>query len=737
VASVGIIDAKPTSLERKAHGTISPGEGTTGLGLSLVAAGPRERRLAQVALVLSLLVFGATLPFARVPLAHVPAFIPAYQSAFVVNDLITAVLLFGQFSVLRSRALLVLAAGYTYTAVLAFIHQLTFPGVYSPTGLFGAGAQTTAWLYMFWHGGFPLFIVAYALLKRQADAARIPVGPAIFCTVALVFGFALGATFLTTAGNAILPAVIENDQYTSQMLTVIGTVWTLSLVALVVLWQRRPHSVLDLWLMLVLCAWVFDIGLGAVFNSGRYDVGFYAGRVYGLLASSFVLIVLMVDTTRLHGALAATSRRLGELAGTLTERVRERTIELERTNATLTSEITQRQQTSKQLVQAQKMEAIGNLTGGIAHDFNNLLGVVIGNLGLLLDLRKDDPEVADLAGDAVTAATRGAELTRQLLAFSRRQALQPRRLDVNELVAETTKLLRRTLGEQIEITLALETGIWPVVADPVQLEASLTNLATNARDAMPKGGRLTIVTGCRHLDADYAEQHSEVTVGDYTMIEVSDSGAGIRAADLGRIFEPFFTTKELGKGTGLGLSMVFGFVKQSGGHIAVYSEEQIGTTFRLYLPRASENETAQAPARPVEIRPAQGEVVLAVEDQPAMRKILVRLLRELGYRVLEADNASAALAILERERADLLFTDIIMPGPTTGLDIARIATERWPAMRVVLTSGFPQANFADDVRLLEKVRMLSKPYRKDELARILREALDDEAARPEVSAVTG
>jgi signal transduction histidine kinase/ActR/RegA family two-component response regulator len=704
--------------------TANVGLGDAAAGLSLLDASPRARRIAEITLVLSVLVFAATLPFARMPLARVPAFIPAYQGAFVVNDIVTATLLFGQFSALRSRALLVLAGGYVYTAALAFIHQLTFPGAYAPTGLLGSGAQTTAWLFFFWHGGFPLFVIAYTLLTRKSREVRGPTGLAIGSTLVAVLCLACGATVLATAGSAMLPAVMENDRYSSEMLAVVAVVWGLSPVALVILWLRRPHSVLDLWLMVVLGAWIFDVGLSAVFNSGRYDVGFYAGRIYGLLASSFILVVLLVETTRLHRALAAATRQLRGLAGTLQDRVRERTIELERANEALTNEIKERQQTSKQLVQAQKMEAIGNLTGGIAHDFNNLLGVVIGNLGLLLDLRKDDAETADLAGDAFTAATRGAELTRQLLAFSRRQSLQPRRVAVNDLIAETTKLLRRTLGANIDISLDLGADVWTVVADPAQLESSITNLATNARDAMPKGGRLTITTGARYLDADYAEQHSEVAAGDYTAIEISDNGSGIPADKLNRIFEPFFTTKEPGKGTGLGLSMVFGFVKQSGGHITVYSEEGVGTTFRIYLPRAVEQDAVQAPPRPVELKPAQGETVLAVEDQPAMRKIVVRLLRELGYRVLEADNPKAALAILEKEEIDLLFTDVIMPGRMTGFDIARLAAKRWPLMRVVLTSGFPQANFADDPRMIDNVRMLTKPYRKEELASILRDALD-------------
>ena len=727
----------PTLVAYGSHDGARAGEGgASAASLSLVAASPRERRVAFAVLALSLAIFAATVPLARVPVERFTAFVPAYQAAITINDLVTATLLFGQFAASRARALLVLGGGYVYTAIFAFIHQLTFPGAYSPAGLLGAGPQTTAWLYMFWHGGFPLFVAAYAFLTREAPATSVRMVQAIVGIVAAVFAFAGGITALATAESAWLPALIVNNTYTSTMIWVVGTVWGLSVLALAILWRRRPHSVIDLWLMTVLCAWIFDIGLGAVFNSGRFDVGFYAGRIYGLLASAFVMIVLLVDTTRLHEAMAASAQQLADLAGTLQERVRERTAQLERTNESLKSEIAERQKTTKQLVQAQKMEAIGTLTGGIAHDFNNLLGVVMGNLGLILDVHREDAEVTELAGDAIAAATSGAELTRQLLAFSRRQPLQPRRIVVNDLVSEITKLLRRTLGDNIEVSLDLGADAWMVVADPAQLQSSLANLATNARDAMPKGGRLTIVTAARYLDADYAEQHEEVSVGDYTMIEISDTGQGIPSKDLGRIFEPFYTTKEIGRGTGLGLAMVFGFVKQSGGHINVYSEEGVGTTFRIYLPRALETGELRTPQSPIEIRRARGETVLAIEDQPAMRKLVVRLLRELGYRVLEAENGAAALEILERERVSLIFSDVVMPGGTTGLDIARIAAQRWPLVRIVLTSGFPQAHFSDEVAFLGNLRMLSKPYRKEELARALREALDGASGDAE-PALTG
>jgi len=387
-------------------------------------------------------------------------------------------------------------------------------------------------------------------------------------------------------------------------------------------------------------------------------------------------------------------------------------------------DVTQRDAIERQLAQAQKMEAIGNLTGGLAHDFNNLLGIIIGNLDLLRPLLDANSEADELAGESVDAALRGADLTRRLLAFAQRQPLQPQRSDVNELAAGIVKLLSRVLGENIEITLDRGAEIWPVAVDPTQLEAALVNLATNARDAMPNGGALTIATGTGSLDDDYTREHPETVPGDYAVIVVTDNGSGMAPEVMSRIFEPFYTTKERDKGTGLGLSMVFGFMKQSGGHINVYSEVGVGTTFRLYLPRAAAAAKEQGRAPAGRVAGGAGETVLVVEDNAGMRRIVVRQLRDLGFRVLEAENGAAGLAILEQEPVALLLTDVVMPGATTGFDLAHIAQKRWPEMRVVLTSGFPEAkvngNFGPAAA---PARMLVKPYRKDELARMLREAL--------------
>ena len=377
-----------------------------------------------------------------------------------------------------------------------------------------------------------------------------------------------------------------------------------------------------------------------------------------------------------------------------------------------------------QLRQAQKMEAIGNLAGGIAHDFNNLLAVIIGNLDLAKPLVGPKGDTAELVNESLEAALRGAELTQRLLAFARRQPLNPARLSLNELVTGMVRLLERTLGENVTIAIDLTADPWAVDVDAAQLESAIVNLATNARDAMPKGGTLMIATRNRHLDADYVAAYPELMSGDYALVEVSDTGTGMTADVMEQIFEPFFTTKELGKGTGLGLSMVFGFLKQSGGHITVYSEVDLGTTFRMYLPRAV-TAAKEAAETLTESAVGAGETILAVEDNEGLRRVVIRQLRKLGYRVLQAESAAAALTVLEQENVDLVFTDVVMPGEIDGFALARLVLRKYPAIKVVLTSGFPDTKMNGTLNALTpSVRLLSKPYRTDELARLLREALD-------------
>ncbi|MDB5377655.1 MAG: multi-sensor hybrid histidine kinase [Rubritepida sp.] len=395
-----------------------------------------------------------------------------------------------------------------------------------------------------------------------------------------------------------------------------------------------------------------------------------------------------------------------------------------------TAEAIQRQHASieelnRRLSQAQKMEAVGQLTGGIAHDFNNLLTVILGNAEFLVDDLADRPESRELALSMVMAAERGAELTRSLLAFARRQPLAPKAVDTNRLVLGMQGLLRRTLGEHIECRIVLNPGLWPAMVDSAQLESATLNLALNARDAMPSGGVLTIETSCTHLDAAYADQHPEVQAGDYVMVAVSDSGTGMAPEILAQAFEPFFTTKEVGKGTGLGLSMVYGFVRQTGGHITLYSECGEGTTVKLYLPRADALPAGAEPTRPAPAIGA-GEVVLAVEDNDLVRSHVTGELKALGYTVLSAASGAEALHIVhDRERRiDLLFTDVVMPGGLSGPDLARLALEVRPGLKLLYTSGYTENAVVHNGRLNPGAQLLTKPYRRQELARTLREVLE-------------
>ncbi|HLH93184.1 MAG TPA: PAS domain S-box protein [Xanthobacteraceae bacterium] len=386
-------------------------------------------------------------------------------------------------------------------------------------------------------------------------------------------------------------------------------------------------------------------------------------------------------------------------------------------------DVTEKLAAEEQLRQAQKMETIGQLTGGIAHDFNNILTVITGTIEILEDGVSDDPALAEIAHMIDEAAVRGAELTQRLLAFARRQPLQPRTTDINVLIVDAAKLLRPTLGEQIEIESVFEDDAWPALVDPSQLTSALINLAINARDAMPDGGKLVLETGNVHLDESYARGHAEVHPGPYVMIAVSDTGHGIPSAIRDKVFDPFFTTKGVGKGTGLGLSMVYGFVKQSNGHIKIYSEEGHGTTIKIYLPRAGEQADAAAAAPTLAIE-GGAETILVVEDDPLVRNYVAAQLGSLGYTTLTAANAAEALArIDDGEPFDLLFTDVIMPGSINGRQLADEASRRRPGVAVLFTSGYTENAIVHHGRLDPGVLLLAKPYRKSDLARMIRTAL--------------
>ena len=390
------------------------------------------------------------------------------------------------------------------------------------------------------------------------------------------------------------------------------------------------------------------------------------------------------------------------------------------------SDIGERRLAEVQLVHAQKMEAIGNLTGGMAHDFNNLLSVISLNLEFLLGRTGDEVQVRDHASRALQASLRGANLISQLLAFARRQTLAPQQINVNTWIRSIADLLDHMLGERVTISLELGDDLWPVNTDATRLETAIANLATNARDAMPRGGRLSINT--RNVQITHADVRTrpDVLPGDYVMIEVADTGTGMSPDVVNRIFEPFFTTKQEGHGTGLGLSMVFGFIRQSGGFITVDSKPGSGTTFRLNLPRgAGEVDVEPTWAAPAEIIGGP-ESILVVEDNEAVRFITADLLSQLGYDVIEARHPLEALDILASDRKiDLMFSDVVMPGGIDGFGLSLEAKRLRPELKLLLTSGF--AEFADRPNAgAEQIRMLGKPFRQSELATALREAFDSE-----------
>ncbi|MBV8169735.1 MAG: response regulator [Alphaproteobacteria bacterium] len=437
-------------------------------------------------------------------------------------------------------------------------------------------------------------------------------------------------------------------------------------------------------------------------TSGRYQVGWYAGRVYGLMAASFVLAALLIEAGDLYGRLI---RSLAEARA--------------RADALADSQ--------EQLRHAQKLEAMGQLTGGVAHDFNNLLTIIVGNLDLVSRHAEDPARVRRLTAAAQRAATRGSKLTQQLLVFARRQLLRPETLNPNRLLLDFEGLMRRAVGEPVQVELALDPALDPVRIDPGQFEAAVLNLVINARDATPNGGRILIATRNAALDEAQAQAIADAHPGAYAVIAVRDTGMGIPAALLGKVFEPFFTTKEIGKGSGLGLSQVYGFVRESGGHVRIDSVEGRGTSVELWLPRSTERVVEPADVTSsLPLRAATGgEVVLVVEDDEGVRELASEALHELGYVTIVAHNGPQALAVLRdaKKRIDILFSDVVMPGGMNGAQLAVEARRLRPALRVLLTSGYTADALSSDHGVDAATALLKKPYRTEDLAAHLRVVL--------------
>jgi PAS domain S-box-containing protein len=775
----------------------------------LAAAAPRrvEAAAAYLIALASCFTFALTAPVARRAMPQVAAFIPAYESALALTDLIAAVLLFAHFNRGKSFAVLMLACAYLFNALIIAPHLLTFPGVFSETGLLGAGTQSTAWLYCFWHGGFALFVLAFAVLRRTKPDARARTDPSAFVMAGvLATSIAVAAlTLLATAGESLLPTIIVNGDYSRLVTT--GTspaICALSGLALLLLLPRRHAGVLDLWMLVVMTAWLCDVLLSAVVGSSRFDLGWYAGRSFGLVAAITLLILLLAQFSRLDQTLESRTAQLrasetlikmffeyssecfavlaeAETGAFRYEEINAATLALygrtraevighttdellnpataRQLNAHLTAalqsstpyryerlqgdkiiealatslpldpggrrqilvsarDITERRNLEEQLRQAQKMEAVGQLTGGIAHDFNNMLAIITGSLDLARRrLANGADGVSKWLDNAAEGAARAATLTSRLLSFSRRQALEPKVLDLNNHVAVTSQLLRHTIQESVEIETVLAAGLWKVMVDPSQIENCLVNLAVNARDAMPNGGKLTVETRNAYLDERYTQLHSDLRPGQYVLVSVTDTGVGMSPEVAQHAFEPFFSTKPAGHGTGLGLSQVFGFIKQSNGHVKIYSEVGHGTSVNVYLPRHTGADALDdAPPAAPEPRAARGELVLVVEDDPAVRTMSAEALRTLGFVTLCAENPADALKLLgQNDQIALLFTDVVMPG-MTGRQLAEQARRMRSEIKVLYTTGYSRNAIVHNGVLDPDTVLLPKPFTVEELS---------------------
>jgi signal transduction histidine kinase/ActR/RegA family two-component response regulator len=658
--------------------------------LATLPAERNDRRLAFGVVLISAAVFLSAVPFAKVSIGPVSAFIPIYQSALVINDVVTAVLLFGQYASLRSRGVLVLAMGYLFTALMAVSHMLTFPGVFAPTGLLGAGPQSTAWMFMFWHGGFPLCVIAYSLLKRAGREPSEASGRAdfrIFASAGASVVAVCGFTILATSGQNLLPAIMRGDHFTSTQVVAIWTVWSLSLLALICLWWRRPHSVLDLWLMVVMCAWLFDIALAGMLNAARFDLGFYAGRIYGLLAATFVLVVLLVENSKLY-------------------------FELDRQNRSLEAMVRER---TERLLQSEKIATMGSLLAGVAHELNNPLAVVLGQTHLLRESTQEPRTVAAVE-KIMGGADRCVRIVRNFLALARQQSPERSLVGLNSLVEDSVDLLAYELrNDNVEVVLRLAPDLPILWADSHQLQQVLINMVTNAHHAVrqcPADARM--ITVATWSDGARRQVH----------IEIADTGPGIPADLHARIFEPFFTTKPVGQGTGLGLSLSRGIVEEHGGTITVDSEPGRGTRFRITLPVTARPTIADTPSKTETASPVATKTILVVDDERDLAEIVGEVLGLEGHRVEIASDGADALRRLEQQDYDLVLSDTKMP-VVDGVELFQEIQRRFPKLskHIIFLTG--DVLDAEKRRFLESsgAPFLTKPFDLGEVRRVVRRAL--------------
>lgn len=672
---------------------------------------------AAVALFLVAAVTFLLMPTARHKWPNVAMFVPAYQAILIGTYLLVSYLIYGYFLQTRIRSMLWLWSGCIYTAGILLAQFLSLPGAFVAGKRLLGGDQTTIWLWFFWHLGAGSMLLGYSVTEWRA-AGRIETNPGMsIARTGLVTALVLTVTLVVvTMLHDHLPVQDVGGDYSRVNASSYGTLLQLILfAALFFLWRAtRLATPISAWLAVAILALAFD-NLITLAGGARLSIGWYVGRLNALFSALVMLVLYMQIIHRTYLKATANTNEL-ELAKAALEFHQERLESLvrERTRSL--------EDAQNALLHAQKLEAIGKLTGGVAHDFNNVLHIISGNLDLIRMLSGTNYKILQRYESARNAVQRGARLSTQLLAFARKQPLQPTPTDMGKLLANMDELVKRAVGDQVEIVLTVAPQVWNTMVDRQQLENLILNLALNARDAMPQGGRFLI-----DLCSVVLEQANAAPLGlsggDYVRLRFTDNGSGMSATVRERAFEPFFSTKGVGKGTGLGLSMAYGFVKQSGGHIEIESAPGQGTSVTILLPRTA-GAAVDKQSAPRLAMTGGSETILVVDDEVAIQENVAEILSNLGYHVLKAGSADEAEALLhEHKNIDLLFTDVMMPGSMNGPQLASVARRLRPAIRVLFSSGY-SADAILQGGEAQGMNLLNKPYRDDELASAVRTILN-------------
>lgn len=699
--------------------------------LSTYAPERSDRRIALIVFMASVAVFLCAAPFAKLPLPQIPAFLPIYQSALVIIEVITAGLLFGQFGILRSRALAVLASGYLFSATMAVFHALSFPGLFAPAGLLGAGTQTTAWIYFLWHGGFPLFVIGYTLLQDDKDSPAHPrdrlfgdVVPYVIATIAV----ASGLTLLASTEDA-LPVIMAGDLDASSKIVVAVIIWAFSLIALAVLWRRRSHSVLDLWLMVVMCVWLFDSALAAVLNHGRYDLGWYAGRIYGLLAASFVLMVLLLENGKLYARLADSH-----------ERERSKTKDLQRLTAQLESVNNLLAEKNQQLQEVSQLKS--DFLANMSHELRTPLNAIIGFSEVLKDglVGEITPKQHEFVSDIFASGQHLLSLINDILDLSKieagRMTLDLDTQDVDAMLRNSLSIVKeKTTAHAISLQLDVAEPLGMALLDTRKTKQIVFNLLSNGVKFTADHGQVTLQARKvkRAVIETWATQQPTSlqmplppsAFTDFLEIAVIDTGLGISAADVPHLFQAFSqidsSLSRVSEGTGLGLALVLKLAYLHGGTVALASTPERGSTFTVWLPwrkpdaaTGDTDETTPVHAVPDTSR----QLALLIEDNERAAELIRLQLEPEEFEILHAGSAKEGLELLAKRKPAVILLDIMLPD-MDGWDL--LARLKQPAssaahIPVVIVSIVADARKGF---FLGASAVLQKPVARDELIKSL------------------